>query len=45
MLITARSSIPLFLAEVPTLTSGDEVKTRAMDLMLDNLALLAFYLG
>ena len=39
------TSIPFFLAEVLTLKSGDEVKTRTMDLTLDNLALLAFYLG
>ena len=45
LLITIRSSIPLFLAEVLTLKSGDEVKTRTMDLTLDNLGLLAFYLG
>jgi len=45
VLIMARASTPLFLVEVLTLKSGDEVKTRTMDLTLDNLGLLAFYLG
>ena len=45
MLKTVRTSISLFLAEILPLKSGDEVKTRTMDMTLDKLALLAFYLG
>ena len=45
MLKTVRTSISLFLAEILPLKSGDEVKTRTMDMTLDNLALLASYLG